>query len=137
MVNETIRYRSDEIHELHESRVLFLPVVDPVTVVLDRLTGFHDGTDQVVEIPFRDALDVEENSCPCLGERRAPVYMHDPCPDRACLQRMVVWVAVLLRPLARLTIPECVRKLRDGEHALLPVRPHLLLAHPSEEGEII
>src|SRR5436305_583591 len=98
MVNEAIRYRSDELHELNESCILFPLVVDPVIVVLDRPAGFHDDSDQVVEISFRDALDVEVNSCPCRGERRASVYMRDPCPDRACLQRMVVWVAVLLRP---------------------------------------
>jgi hypothetical protein len=50
MKNKAAWYRTEQLHESDEGRILSRLVVGPELVVRDRPTGLHDDTDQVVEV---------------------------------------------------------------------------------------
>src|ERR1700729_2865671 len=63
--------------------------------------------------------------------------MHDPGPNRPGLQRVVVGMRMVFRPLAGLPIPEGGGKLSDSKNALLTVSSDLLLTHTPQEAEVV
>jgi hypothetical protein len=128
---------AENIQELLEHLTFPILALGPEPVPSALLRGGDNGTEQVRECPVGIAFRVEVDPCCRCGKSGNPVDIRLRIPDSQRLQGVVMYGGRVLYPLASFAGAEGARKLGRCKDSFPIVLSYFLLAHASEEAQVV